>query len=116
MAKKEDITRKKKTLVKLRFYDTNFKIIGGSWLIAFISMFILGSIGEGISLIFIMISVAPLLIIKWGMFYHQFKSKRWGWLLSSILLTLISLGFIILTVFYFKVMRKEFKKGNGIYN
>ncbi|KKL78444.1 hypothetical protein LCGC14_2024770, partial [marine sediment metagenome] len=96
--------------------DLHFKILIVSVLVAFISIFFLGSIGEIISTISIMIAIAPILIIGWGMFYHQFKSQNWGWLLPSIALSIFGFGFVILTIFYFKVMRKEFKKGHGIYS
>lgn len=105
-----------KSLDKMRFYDTNFKVLGISILLSFIVLLLPYSIGEEISFLAMMVAIVPFLIIGWGMFYHQFKSQEWLWLLPSILLTIFGLGFIILSVFYFKVMRKEFQKGNGIYN
>lgn len=109
------VNNKEKAKNKLEFYDTNFKALGISILIVFVSIFFFPSEYD-ISLIFIFVGMVPFLIINWGMFYHQFKSGSYGWFSITLILFIISLAPISLMLFYWVKMRKEFQKGKGVYN
>lgn len=108
-----------KSLEKMKFYDANFKVLGASILLMiasiYLSEYVPSSIGD-IELLFAFIAIIPFLNINWGMFYHQFKSKSYGWFSISLILLIIGLAPISLMSFYFVKMRKEFLKGNGVYN
>lgn len=116
MADEKIINKKQRALKKMSFYDTNFKVLGISVIAAVVSVFLLGSIGEDISLLFAFITIIPFLIINWGMFYHQFKSGSYGWFSISLILLIIGLAPISLMSFYWIKMRKEFKSGKGVYS
>ena len=69
----------------------------------FLMIKIVGSIGSGI----------PLIVIGFGMIYHEIKRKDWGWLTATILIAFIKgAGAIVAIIYYFVVMRKAFKEGN----
>lgn len=95
----------KKSLRKLKFYDTNFKVFGISLLVAIVATFLFDSLTEGIGIVFAIVAIFPIIAINWGMLYHQVKSESYEWLAPISLMT-----------FYFIKMRKEFKKGKGVYN
>lgn len=112
----KDTKDKKKALRKMKFYDTNFKVFGISLLIAIIATMFFDSLTGGIGMIFMIIAIFPMISINWGMLYHQVKGGSYGWLSLTILLFFTGLAPISLMTFYFVKMRKEFKKGNGVYS
>jgi hypothetical protein len=112
-------TRKRKSLEKMKFYDTNFKVFGICVLLLIstnIYIFIPASSIGDLNFLFAIILIIPSLIINLGMFYHQFKSKSYGWFSISLILFFIKLAPFSLMLFYFVKMRKEFQKGNGVYS
>lgn len=104
-----------KSLEKMKFYDTNFKVLGILSLLIIVSISLLPSEYD-ISLLFIFIAMIPFLSINWGMLYHQFKSGSYGWFSITLILFIIGFAPISLMLFYWVKMRKEFQKGNGVYN
>ena len=110
---------KKQALEKIKFYDLYFKILGTSLFILFVVYFIDGyssPLTETISIISAVTMTTCMVIINWGMLYHQIKSGSYGWLLPTGILFFIGAAPIVLMLFYWVKMRKEFKKGNGIYS
>ena len=109
----------KNPLEKIKYYDLCFKILGVSLLVLFVVYFIDGyssSVTETISIISAIIMTVCMVIINWGMLYHQVRSGSYEWLFPTILLFFIGAAPIVLMLFYWVKMRKEFKKGNGIYS
>ena len=96
---------------KVKFYDNCIKIMIISFVILFISLFILSAeqlekdiiIYPWLFILFIFIICEG--IITFGMTYNSFKIKRYGWML-----VIIFLGTIFPIIFYYSIMRKEFSK------
>lgn len=98
---------------KLKFYDRCFKTIPISIIIILVSGYLKVDV---VGIVAGIVIAIVLLNIKFGMFYHQFKNKKFiHWAILSLLTTLVGLGTITFSIFYFKVMRKEFKEGRGVY-
>ena len=103
---------------KIRFYDRNLIISGISLIIIILSLFLFEfkiiseDLFTWIIIIPILCFIIPLAIFSWGMIYNKYKNKRYFWLFIDLLLFLIfSVGIhISCIIFYFKFMRKEFKK------
>lgn len=112
----ENTTKAEKKILsgKIKFYDTNFKVLGTSLLIMIITMSLFPSM-ESIVLGCAIIIAISIISISWGMFYHQFRSGSYWWLSLTVLLFFIGSAPVSLMFFYWIKMRKEFKKGNGIY-
>ena len=110
---------KEERLKKLKFYDRCFWVLGISLVIFFFGILVidcennlLNSIWI-ISLPFLFISIP---VITWGMIYHEYHRKDWCWLWATIIIAFIGgAGFFVSVLYYFFVMRNEFKKGKGEY-
>jgi len=107
-------------LKKLKFYDNCFKVLGVSF-IAFVLGIMLFSYTSNLILALLILlpfglaMFISLVIITWGMIYHEYKRKEYGWFLLTLVAFFFIGGFIISIIFYFVKMRDEFKKGKGVY-
>lgn len=97
---------------KIKFYDIVVISMILSFVIAFISVFIISSEQfENTIIIYPWLIILGLgilcgIIFTIGMAYHSYKIKKYGWLF-----VIIFLGTIFPLIFYFSTIRKEFKKG-----
>ncbi len=96
---------------KIKFYDTVCITIGIGLAITILSLLIvpkayLESFLFLIPWIFtILIVILGDIIFTIGMIISAFKIKRYGWIIGIILL-----GTIVPIIFYFSIMRKEFRR------
>ena len=95
---------------KIKFYDTVCITIGVGLAITILSLFIIPEAYlESFLLIpwifIILIVILGEIILTIGMIINAFKMKKYGWMIGIILL-----GTIILIIFYFSIMRKEFRR------
>jgi hypothetical protein len=101
---------------KLKFYDNCFKYIGFAIVITIAGVAFDSTIMEFIFQWIWIFAIIPLASITWGMLYHQYKRGQWGWIVTTTILCILGLsGFFVSAIFYFAVMRGEFKRGKGIY-
>lgn len=112
------VSNLKKTRKKIKFYDNSLKVLGVSVILLLVGIFVMDFLQKDYDLFWI-ITIFPMFIslgiISWGMIYHMFKGKYWGWLTLTIISIFIIGGFFIAIIFYFAKMREKFKKGEGVY-
>lgn len=108
---------KQESLKKLKFYDIWSWIFWISLLLLFLAYFFLSDdLYSLISIVIVIPILMSMVVIGWGMLYHIVKRKAWIWLTFFIIFIFITGGIVVALLFYYIVMRKEFKKGKGFYN
>lgn len=106
-------------LKKVKFYDKLFIMLGVSMVVFYLLLFFVDVMNDDtVEIMFLLpavLAVGAIGMINFGMLYHEFKSKRWIWLIFTIVLFFFGIAPLVLMSFYWFSMRWEFKKGNGIY-
>jgi len=93
---------KEQDLKKLKFWNTYFNILIGSFGIFLLLIFIVNE--SFITTIFLFISIILGLGFSTGMFYHSAKNKKYGWMFL-----IIVFGIIAPITFYFAYLQHKFK-------
>ncbi len=112
---------KSEGLKKIKYYDLAFLSIIILFIVSVLCIFLsqFDVLFDIMSLIFagcLILALPGIGLISIGMTYHQFKTKNYIFITITIISILFGLIFINNTLFYWIKMRKEFKKGNGIYS
>ena len=102
---------KKSDIEKIKYYDNAFWI--GLWaLIIFLIALFMSDMNNdfhfSLIIILLIIGFIASAIFNWGMLYHMFKGKHWGWVTFFIISFFLVGGFIATIPFYFIKKRKEF--------
>jgi len=109
----------KESLKKLKFYDTWLWVLGISFTLYILGILLFDYITNDLFMLWVIPTIGfaiSSIIILWGMIYHQYQRSDWNWFIITIILILLAgLGLLVTIPYYFLVMRKEFKRGKGIY-
>jgi len=107
-------------LKKIKFYDRWFWVLGISLILFIGGLFLFEEANTLLDTIWILaglLFLVAIAVVTWGMIYHEYNRGDWGWFWATIIIVLIGgAGFFVSIPYYFIVMRKEFKKGNGKYD
>ena len=100
---------KKEGLRKVKFYD-NWLWFSLFCLVVFVLAILLNR-AEEIQILFLIMTIIPLGVVWGGVLSNLWKRRHFGWYWVTVL---IPICFLMGTIVYFTVIRKELKEGKPI--